>query len=329
MSTKAKDMFGDAFGSVFSDEWLRRRLGLARPGRGKAKKTIALIEAAIRILEEIQPASIRAVCYRLFVAGLIPSMAVKYTSMVSKQLVWAREQGHLPWDHVVDETREAERIQTWSDPAEIIDAAVRGYRKDYWATQPEWIEVWSEKGTVRGSLSPVLNKYGVTFRVMHGFGSATSIHGIAEETARNDKRLTVLYAGDFDPSGMNMSEVDLPGRMERYEGDADIVRVALNDDDVAPGTDLPSFEIESKSKDPRYKWFLQNYGRRCWELDALSPVVLRERVEGAILATLDLDAWDHSVKIEHAETESMGSILKNWKRTISRPVKKYSPDGTP
>lgn len=292
-------------------------------GRGKSAKSLALIDAAIRILEEIQPTSIRSVCYRLFVAGLIPNMSVKYTSMVSKQLVWAREQGELPWEYIVDETREAERIPTWSDPAEIIDAAVRGYRKNYWSMQPGWIEVWSEKGTVRGTLAPVLNKYGITFRVMHGYGSATSVHGIAEETADSDKRLTVLYTGDRDPSGMNMSEIDLPRRMDRYEGNADIVRVALNDDDVAPGTDLPSFEIESKSKDPRYKWFLQNYGRRCWELDALSPVVLRERVEAAILARLDADAWNHCIDIEAAERESMGSILKNWKRTISRPVEKY------
>lgn len=295
-------------------------------GRGKAKRTRALIDAAIRILEEIQPTSIRSVCYHLFVAGLIPNMSVKYTSMVSKQLVWAREQGHLPWEHVVDETREAERIATWDNPKEIIEAAVRQYRKDYWATQPEWIEVWSEKGTIRGTLAPVLNKYGVTFRVMHGYGSATSVHGIAEETAESDKGLTVLYVGDWDPSGMNMSEVDLPRRMERYNGDADIVRVALNDDDVAPGTDLPSFESKSKSNDPRYKWFLQNYGRRCWELDALSPVVLRERVEAEILARLDMEAWNHAVEVEAAETESMSSILSNW-QSISRPVMKYPPEG--
>ena len=110
-------------------------------GRGKAKKTLDLIDAAVRILKEIQPTSIRSVCYRLFVAGLIPSMDVKYTAMVSKQLVWAREEGQLPWEHIVDETREAERITTWSDPAEIIDAAVSGYRKNYWSMQPAWVEV--------------------------------------------------------------------------------------------------------------------------------------------------------------------------------------------
>ena len=43
-------------------------------GRGKAQKSLELIDAAREILEEIQPASVRAVCYRLFVAGLIANM---------------------------------------------------------------------------------------------------------------------------------------------------------------------------------------------------------------------------------------------------------------
>jgi len=42
-------------------------------GRGKAQATLQLVDAAIRILEEIQPATVRAVCYRLFAEKLIPS----------------------------------------------------------------------------------------------------------------------------------------------------------------------------------------------------------------------------------------------------------------
>ena len=38
------------------------------------------------------------------------------------------------------------------------------------------VEVWSEKGTIRGVLKPVLDEYGVGFRVMHGFGSATEVY---------------------------------------------------------------------------------------------------------------------------------------------------------
>jgi hypothetical protein len=291
-------------------------------GRGKAAKTLALIDAAIKILNEIQPATVRAVCYQLFVKRLIESMSKNCTNAVSRQLVWAREQGLLPWEYVVDETREAERVSTWDNPDEIIRAAVNGYRRDYWQEQPERIEVFSEKGTVRGTLAPVLQKYGVTLRVMHGYGSATSMYDIAGESRGSEKPLTILYVGDWDPSGMHMSEVDLPSRLSRYQGMATIKRIALTAADVSPA--LPSFDVETKKNDPRYRWFVQRYGARCWELDAMSPVVLRERVEMEICAHLDLDAWEHATKVEAAEVESMHEFLTAWNNK-SRPASKYPP----
>lgn len=297
-----------------------------RRGRGKSQASLALIAASRTILEEIQPASIRAVCYRLFVLKLIPSMAKNHTNAVGRLLVGAREDGVIPWEWIVDETRAAERISTWVNPESIIKAAIQGYRKNYWASQPERVEVWSEKGTVRGTLAPVLNEYGVTFRVMHGYGSATSLHDIAEETAENEKPLTVLYVGDWDPSGLHMSEVDLPRRLDRYGGELEIMRVALNKDDIATGTDLPSFEVESKAKDPRYKWFVERYGRQCWELDALSPVKLRQRIDDEIVNLLDMDAWNHAIDVETVERASMESILGTW-RSISMPANKYSEGG--
>jgi hypothetical protein len=298
----------------------------ARRGRGVSQATIELIEAARQILEEIQPATVRAVAYRLFILGLIPAMNKGSTDRVSRCLTMAREAGCIPWAHVVDETREAERIATWSDPEAIISAAVAGYRKNYWAMQPRRVEIWSEKGTVRGTLAPVLQKYGVTFRVMHGYGSATALHSIAEETAQDAKPLTALYVGDWDPSGLHMSEVDLPDRLARYGGELVITRLALDAVDVWDGTKLPFFEADTKSKDPRYRWFVANYGNKCWELDALSPVDLRTRVAGAIVGLIDIDAWDHATAIEAAEVESMQSVLSTWK-SISGQARKYSPDG--
>jgi hypothetical protein len=67
-----------------------------------------------------------------------------------------------------------------------------------------------------------------------------------------------LYVGDFDPSGLYMSEEDLPYRLY-----VDLQRVALTRDHVA---DLPSFPATDKKKDTRYSWFHKNYGDRCWEL---------------------------------------------------------------
>lgn len=289
-------------------------------GRGKAQKSLELVRAAVEILREIQPASVRAVCYRLFTMGLIDNMGKLSTDRVSKQLVWAREQGLINWSWIVDETREAERISSWANPDEIIQTAVDSYRRDYWQDQPYRVEVWSEKGTVRGTVSPVLRNYGVTFRVMHGYGSATSLHTAALDSVSDDKPLTVFYVGDWDPSGLHMSEIDVPARLERYGGEVTIHRIALSPADVAPGTTIPHFMADTKSKDPRYRWFAERYGNRCWELDALSPVILRKRTEAAIRSLIDLDRWDHAVRVEAAERESMSTFLDTWNRTISQPA---------
>src|SRR5215218_1957223 len=168
-------------------------------GRGKSQRNLELIHIAAAILQEIQPASVRAVCYQLFVRKLIESMAKTCTNRVSTQLVYAREHGIVPWAHIVDESRAPERRAAWSDPSAIIHAATMQYRKDRWITQPKRCEVWAEKGAVRGTLAPVLNTYGVTFRVMHGYGSTTAVHQAAEESLAGDKPLTVLYVGDWDP----------------------------------------------------------------------------------------------------------------------------------
>src|SRR5262249_3067994 len=160
----------------------------------------------------------------------------------------------------------------WSDPEQYAEATTRDYRRDFWDQQPVRCEVWSEKGTLRGVLKPVLDKYGVGLRVMHGYSSATVVNGIAQDD--DGRELKALYIGDWDPSGLHMSERDLPDRLEKYDGyHVDVYRIALTRDQVVG---LPSFPAADKRKDTRYKWFVRkNFGDRCWEIDALDPNILR------------------------------------------------------
>jgi len=285
--------------------------------RGKAQKSLDLIDAAYDILAEIQPASVRAVCYRLFVKKLIASMEKPNTNRVSTQLVWARENGEIPWKWIVDDTRAPDVVASWSSPLEVFEAAARQYRRDYWRDQPERIEVWSEKSTVRGTLAPVLDQYAVTVRVMHGYGSATAIKDAADLSVASDKPLTVLYIGDRDPSGMHMSEIDLPDRIDRYGGDLKIVRVAIDDQDTRVESNVPHFMAKDKRNDPRYHWFVENYGHNCWELDALSPAILRNRLEAEIVLRLDREAWSHMQDIEATERESTRKFVAGYAASIS------------
>lgn len=76
---------------------------------------------------------------------------------------------------------------------------------------------------------------------------------------------------------------------------------------------LPSFPAADKRKDPRYRWFVSNYGNRCWEIDALDPNDLRDCVEAYIRTCInDRDAWERCEQINKAERESLRDVLSNW-----------------
>jgi hypothetical protein len=279
----------------------------SKKGRGMAQRSLDLIEAMHVAAKAAQPITGRGVGYKLFAKGLIPSMAEMQS--VYRLLRLAREQGVIPWKWIVDETRELERTSTWDDPAQYAWCVARSYRRDFWNQQPHCVEVWSEKGTVRGVLQPVLDHYAVGFRVMHGFSSATAIYDVAQDSDGRD--LIVLYVGDFDPSGLFMSEVDLPARLSKYDGDhIKLRRIAL----TRPQTrGLLSFPATDKKKDTRYKWFRTNHGDRCWELDAMDPNDLRDCVETAIVELIEPIAWERCEIVNRAEQESLKTILEKWR----------------
>jgi hypothetical protein len=277
--------------------------------RGMAQRSLDLIEAMHTAAEAAQPITGRGIGYKLFTAGLIPSMAKKEMQRVYRLLKEARERGIIPWEWIVDETRALERVSTWANPAAYARTVARSYRRDFWNQQPVRVEVWSEKGTVRGVLAPVLDEYAVGFRVMHGFSSATAVYDVAQ--SGDDKDLIALYVGDFDPSGLFMSEEDLPTRLFEYGADENVKlqRIALTRKQVSG---LPSFPATDKRKDPRYKWFVAKYGDRCWELDAMDPNDLRDCVEAAIIKLIEPVAWQRCEVINRAEQESLRTIIAKW-----------------
>jgi hypothetical protein len=96
--------------------------------------------------------------------------------------------------------------------------------------------------------------------------------------------------------------------------DVEIIRLAIAQDDAA-NSGLPHFDADQKKKDTRYPWFVRNYGQRCVELDALDPRILRSRIEQAVRAEIDFDAWSQCEAIERAEHHSLVEVMESWGRT--------------
>jgi hypothetical protein len=276
--------------------------------RGMAQRSLDLIEAMRTIAEAAQPITGRGIGYKLFTARLIDSMSRPEIQRVYRLLKEAREKGVIPWEWIVDEARAIERVPTWTDPADYARAVARSYRRDFWNLQPHRVQIWSEKGTV---LAPVLDHFAVGFRVMHGFTSATSAYDAAQDD--DGRPLHVLYVGDYDPSGMFMSDEDLPARVAKYNGDHIVLkRIALTTKQL---TGLQSFPATEKSKDPRYGWFRTNYGSHCWELDAMDPNDLRDCVRREIEGLIESGAWQRCETVNAAEQESLRTIIAQWGQT--------------
>ena len=274
------------------------------PFRGMGQRSIDLIEAMHPIIAAAQPITGRGVGYKLFVKKLIASMKTPDMKRVYRLLKEARERGIIPWEWIVDEGREEEGASSWDDPEEYTRCVINGYRREYW-NQSSTVHS-SEKGTVRGILAL---QYGVKFRIVHGFTSATTVNDIASDD--DGRPLILLYVGDWDPSGLCMSERDLPGRLAKYGGNHVVLkRIALTRDQLRG---LPSFPASDKKKDTRYEWFVQNYGDRCWELDALDPNELRACVEREILKHIEPTAWERCKVVERAEQELLRTVMGKWK----------------
>jgi hypothetical protein len=275
--------------------------------RGKNKATVKLIETMFKIAEEMKPITGRGIGYKLFAAGLIPSMSTKDMKVVYRALKIAREEETIPWHWIVDETRDLELISTWKHAREFADGYFFG--RDLWQDQPHKVEVWSEKGTVRGVVQPVLDELAVGFRPMHGYSSAT-VMWEACNPGIDRRPLVALYIGDYDPSGMNMSEQDIPGRIREYGGHhIQFRRIALTREHT---NGLLPFSVESKQSDPRYRWFKQTYGGDCWELDAMDPRTLRDLVRREIEALIDRELWEAQEAREKEDQQSLDLVLRNW-----------------
>ena len=127
-------------------------------GRGKSQKSLDLIDAMYAAAKAAHPITGRGVGYKLFSAGQIDSMDRSEMQRVYRLLREARESGIIPWQWIVDETRSLERQPSWDNPADFVDTVSRSYRRDFWTQQPHRVQLWSEKGTVRGVLAPVYAK---------------------------------------------------------------------------------------------------------------------------------------------------------------------------
>lgn len=99
-------------------------------GRGMSKASRELIGVMYDIAAECQPITVRGIGYKLFAVGFIESMDRSPMQRVYRLVKEAREQEIIPWEWIVDGTRELERPATWDGPEEFVFVNGNSYRRN-------------------------------------------------------------------------------------------------------------------------------------------------------------------------------------------------------
>jgi len=271
---------------------------------GKHAKTVAMLGVAVEALAATHPMTVRQVYYQLVSRQVIDNCRSQYQA-TSSLLVDARKDGTIPWDWIEDRLRKPRRVDMWADLPDFATTAEAVYRRDVWATQPAYLEAWLEKDALSGIFEETLNSYGVTLNVGRGFDGWDSIRNAAERFGGGDQ-VTVLYFGDFDPSGEDMVR-SLRERLAFFQSSPEVVKCALTLDDVERYNLPTDF---AKATDSRRAAFVEKFGDVAVELDALPADVLRERLLQEVAARMDLDALGTVRAVEDAERRRLRVALR-------------------
>jgi len=225
----------------------------------------------------------------------------------------ARLAGMLAWNWIEDRTRNLAYQSTWDSPKDILNATAKQFRYDRWDSQPVRIEVWVEKEALAGVVERSAFKYRCAWFACRGYVSQSEMWNAGQRLAgycHRGQQVKVLYLGDHDPSGIDMTR-DIEDRLRTFSEDADIevVRLALNMDQVRHYAPPPN---PAKVTDSRAQSYISRFGNESWELDALSPVVLDGLISTEIEEHIDQERWDEAIDREDRARAKIAAMAKKW-----------------
>ena len=269
----------------------------------------ALLTASVQVINEYAGQgyrlTLRQLYYQLVARDLIPNQQAWYKRL-GDVVSNGRLAGYIDWNSIVDRGRVPIKPPDWSSPAALLKAAASQYRIDRWQGQQHHVEVWCEKDALSSVIEPVCNRYHVRFLANRGYSSSTAMYDAARRfraSFENDQEPVVIYLGDHDPSGIDMSR-DVRDRLQlmTFGEGATVDRLALNMDQVDQYQPPPN---PAKLTDSRASNYVRLYGLESWELDALEPQVLDTLISTAIESFLDQDLYDEMVQLEETGKDAI------------------------
>ena len=312
---------------------------LAR-GREIPEFVIEGVRFAAKVRGRYGRANPRTIFYTLVNKGLIGKTKRELDNLIN-WLTALRLINVVPFDWIHD----AGRIISGGDysfvePEKYLELQLKSledawkyYSLPHWYRQPYYVEVWCEKLGLSDFINNALRDLNVKIRYIRGYAPWALVYKAAEEfKSIKDREIVILHLGDFDPSGEDI--VRRAVESLKYFGFKITYRkVAVTLEQIAefnlpekPEGAKAKETIERALRDPRYKWFVERYGRLfVVELDTLFTEEHIDRTFKMIREAV-LEYFDRSIAEKvRAEEERLKLKIKARIEEIMARVKGEAP----
>lgn len=300
------------------------------------KATLAIINDADIVLTEYKAIgydlTLRQLYYKFIARDLFPDTWIddKYNKehglapgtkntdknykRFGKTITEGRLAGLLDWKQLVDRTRSLSSLQQHSTPEDAVKDLSRYYHIDMWENQPCYVEAWVEKDAMVDILRQACNPWDVPYGSTRGYTSSSACHETAlrleQESYSHEGGVHIIHLSDHDPSGIDMAR-DLQDRFELFRvPDVHFHRIALTMDQIEEKDPVPN---PAKLTDPRAEKYIDRFGDKSWELDALEPSDIDRLVKEAVMEIVDVDCWNESREEEKRGRSVVLQLAREWK----------------
>lgn len=263
--------------------------------------TMAIIDRANKIIEEYQEdgydLTLRQLYYQFVARDIIPNSQSEYNKL-GTAVNNGRLAGLIDWDAIKDRTRQMRQNYHEVNPEKAIKYTADCYAIDTRLTQDTYIEAWVEKEALAGVVERACSQIDIPWFACRGYVSQTAMYEAAMRCRRRRRRnVVILHLGDHDPSGVDMTR-DNRERMELFGVNLTVERIALNMDQVERYNPPPN---PAKLTDSRCTGYIEKFGNKSWELDALDPKTLNALICDA--AAKHTDESKRELLAEREETD--------------------------
>jgi hypothetical protein len=199
---------------------------------------------AERLADGMLPTSARFLFYELIAAGVISKHPIgkrRADQDMIDALTDLRNNGAIPWDAIIDETRSLDDFTGYASIADGVNAYMNAIRLDPWNGDAPLI--LTESRSLVGVLRELTRSYAVMIAPTNG-QCPGFLHNEVAPRLKDETR--VLYLGDYDLAGGDIEE-NTRSVLERYRH-LDWERLALTADQVRDRNLTPIIKSDRRFK---------------------------------------------------------------------------------